>query len=183
MLISNSRKHLFRYAHIWNGIYKDNWGAFRTVWNIYHCVKSVHIRSYSGPYFPAFGLNTDGTPVLMSVFNKVVGLYNFIKKRLQVFSPYSIQIQTRITPNTDNFYAVCDRTYFWQYLTTKSCLLTIFTKNLYHRCFAGSLRYFRQSQNLKICNFSCWNYFKIFGTFYVDIGSGFEDNSQISEPL
>ena len=24
-----------------------------------HCVKSVHIRSYSGPYFPAFGLNTD----------------------------------------------------------------------------------------------------------------------------
>ena len=25
-----------------------------------HCVKSVHIRSYSGPYFPAFGLNTEG---------------------------------------------------------------------------------------------------------------------------
>ena len=24
-----------------------------------HCVKSVRIRSYSGPYFPAFGLNTD----------------------------------------------------------------------------------------------------------------------------
>ena len=24
-----------------------------------HCVKSVHNRSYSGPYFPAFGLNTD----------------------------------------------------------------------------------------------------------------------------
>ena len=23
-----------------------------------HCVKSVRIRSYSGPYFPAFGLNT-----------------------------------------------------------------------------------------------------------------------------
>ena len=23
-----------------------------------HCVKSVHIRSYSGPHFPAFGLNT-----------------------------------------------------------------------------------------------------------------------------
>ena len=22
-----------------------------------HCVKIVHIRSYSGPYFPAFGLN------------------------------------------------------------------------------------------------------------------------------
>ena len=24
-----------------------------------HCVKSVHIRSYSGPYFSVFGLNTD----------------------------------------------------------------------------------------------------------------------------
>ena len=24
-----------------------------------HCVKSVHIWSFSGPYFPAFGLNTD----------------------------------------------------------------------------------------------------------------------------
>ena len=24
-----------------------------------HCVKSVGIRSYSGPYFPAFGLNTE----------------------------------------------------------------------------------------------------------------------------
>ena len=27
--------------------------------NILHCVKSVLIRSYSSPYFPAFGLNTD----------------------------------------------------------------------------------------------------------------------------
>ena len=25
----------------------------------YHCVRSVRIRSYSGPYFPAFGLNTE----------------------------------------------------------------------------------------------------------------------------
>ena len=24
----------------------------------YHCAKSVEIRSFSGPYFPAFGLNT-----------------------------------------------------------------------------------------------------------------------------
>ena len=25
----------------------------------YHCVKSIRIRGFSGPYFPAFGLNTD----------------------------------------------------------------------------------------------------------------------------
>ena len=24
-----------------------------------HCVKPVHIQSYSGPHFPAFGLNTE----------------------------------------------------------------------------------------------------------------------------
>ena len=24
-----------------------------------YCMKSVHIQSYSGPYFPAFGLNTE----------------------------------------------------------------------------------------------------------------------------
>ena len=28
-------------------------------YNHYHCVKSVRIRSYSGPDFPAFGLKTD----------------------------------------------------------------------------------------------------------------------------
>ena len=44
------------------------------------CVKSVRIRSYSGRYFPAFGLNTD-----QSECGK---------------------IRTRITPNTDTFYAV-----------------------------------------------------------------------------
>ena len=27
--------------------------------NLSYCVKSVRIWSYSGPYFPAFGLNTE----------------------------------------------------------------------------------------------------------------------------
>ena len=30
-----------------------------------HYVKSVRIRSFSGPYFPAFGLNTDGVSLLI----------------------------------------------------------------------------------------------------------------------
>ena len=41
--------------------------------------KNVRIKSYSGPYFPAFGMNTER---------------------------YSGKIQIRITPNTDTFYAV-----------------------------------------------------------------------------
>ena len=47
-----------------------------------HCVKSVRTRSYSGPYLPVFGLNTER------------------------YSDECEKIQTRITPNTDTFYAV-----------------------------------------------------------------------------
>ena len=53
-----------------------------------HYVKSVRIQSYSGPYFPAFGLN---------------------KGRNGVSLPIQFEcgeIQTRITPNTNIFHAV-----------------------------------------------------------------------------
>ena len=53
-----------------------------------HCVKSVHIRSYSSPYFPAFGLNTERYGVSLHIQSK------------------SGKMRTRITPNTDNFHAV-----------------------------------------------------------------------------
>ena len=46
-----------------------------------HCVKNVRIRSFSGPYFPAFGLNSR----IQSECGK---------------------IRTRKTPNTDTFYAM-----------------------------------------------------------------------------
>ena len=44
---------------------------------------------YSSPYFPAFGLNTKRYEVSLRI-QSVCG-----------------KIQTRITPNTDIFYAVC----------------------------------------------------------------------------
>ena len=34
-----------------------------------HCVKNVRIRSFSGPYFPAFGLNTERYTEYLSVFS------------------------------------------------------------------------------------------------------------------
>ena len=34
---------------------------------ISHCVKSVQIRSFSGPYFPAFGLNTERCRVSLHI--------------------------------------------------------------------------------------------------------------------
>ena len=53
-----------------------------------HCVKSVRIRSYSGPYFPAFGLNTERYSASLRIQSECG------------------KIWTRITPNTDTFYAV-----------------------------------------------------------------------------
>ena len=52
----------------------------------HHCVKSVRIRSFSRPYFPAFGLNTE----IQSECGK---------------------IRTRKTPNTDIFHAACNETF------------------------------------------------------------------------
>ena len=53
-----------------------------------HCLKSVHIWSYSGPYFPAFGLNMERYSASLNIQSKCR------------------KIRTRITPNTDTFYAV-----------------------------------------------------------------------------
>ena len=55
-----------------------------------HYVKSVRIRSYSGPHFPAFRLNTERCSVSLRV------------------RPECRKIRTRITPNKDTFYAVED---------------------------------------------------------------------------
>ena len=53
-----------------------------------HCVKSVRIRSYFGPCFPAFGLNTETYGV-----------------SLRIPSEYG-KMWTRITPNTVTFHAL-----------------------------------------------------------------------------
>ena len=56
--------------------------------NFTHCVKRARIRNYFGPYFPAFGLNAERYSV-----------------SLRTQAEWG-EIRTRITPNTDTFYAV-----------------------------------------------------------------------------
>ena len=51
-------------------------------------MKSVRVRNFSGPYFPAFGLNTERYGV-----------------SLRIQSEYG-KIWTRKTPNMDTFHAV-----------------------------------------------------------------------------
>ena len=53
-----------------------------------HCMKSVRVRSYSGPHFPAFGLNTESDSVSLRIQSECG------------------KIRNRITPNTDTFYVV-----------------------------------------------------------------------------
>ena len=56
-----------------------------------HCVKSVRIRSYSGPHLPLFGLNTEKYGV-----------------SLRIQSEFG-KMRTRITPNADTFHAVLNK--------------------------------------------------------------------------
>ena len=49
------------------------------------CMKRARIRSYSGPYFPVFGLNTERYSVSLYIQSECW------------------KIPTRITPNTDTF--------------------------------------------------------------------------------
>ena len=53
-----------------------------------HYVKSVRISSYSGPYFPAFGLNTERYGVSLRIESECG------------------KMRTRITRNTDTFHVV-----------------------------------------------------------------------------
>ena len=55
---------------------------------LYYCVKSVRIRSFSGPYFLAFGLNTERYWVSLRILSKCG------------------KIRTRKTTNTGTFHAV-----------------------------------------------------------------------------
>ena len=60
-----------------------------------HCVKSVRIRSYSGPHFSLSRIRTEYGETLRISPNSVRMRENAGK------------MGTRITPNTDTFYAVC----------------------------------------------------------------------------
>ena len=65
--------------------------------DIMHCMKSVRIRSFSGPYFPAFGLNTDRYSVSLRIQNvgkcgpKKLWVRIFVAQRWSVIIMYHIR--------------------------------------------------------------------------------------------
>ena len=70
-----------------------------------YCVKNIRIRSYSGPHFPAFGLNTERYPISLRIQSECG------------------KIWTRITPNTDIF---CTVGIFCCFSSKETCLVNNF---------------------------------------------------------
>ena len=66
----------------------DELQKYKANYTRYHCVKNVQMRTFSGPYFPVFGLNTE--------------IYSV---NLRIQSKYR-KIRTRKTPHLDDFYAL-----------------------------------------------------------------------------
>ena len=66
----------------------DNQTKISKIYNKYHCVEVLRIRSYSGPHFSSFRLNIERYFVSLCIQSKCR------------------KTRTRITPNTDTFYAV-----------------------------------------------------------------------------
>ena len=60
----------------------------------YHCVKSVQIQSFSGPYFPALGLNMEIYGVNLRIQSE------------SVFSPNTVKYGPEKTPYLDTSHAV-----------------------------------------------------------------------------
>ena len=70
-----------------------------------HCIKSVHIQSYSGPYFPAFSRIRTKYGEIRST-----SPYGVLIRSISLYSVPTREnagkMRTRITPNMDSFYAV-----------------------------------------------------------------------------
>ena len=102
------------------------------------CVKSIRIRNFSGPNFPAFGLNTER-----------YGLSFRIQQECG-------KISTRKTPNTDTFHGVILVILQWLVLPFtvktglrfKGCLivLTFFCEKLLCRKFVKKCRWNKEIQ-------------------------------------
>ena len=92
-----------------------------------HCAKSVRIRSYSGSYFPAFGLNTERYGVSLRIQSECR------------------KIRTRITPNTDTFHAV---------LLSRKCLsaenFVSILSTIRQKEISSSLLFFNESESFMI---------------------------------
>ena len=100
---------------------------FRSSLPKFHCVKSVHIWSYSGPHFPALGQNKERYSV-----------------SLRFQSEYG-KMRTRTTPNTNTFHTVFTQRPWSDYLQIlcTDYYLTLFLRDWLLLCaFLFTVRFF-----------------------------------------
>ena len=65
-----------------------------TILNVDHCLRSVRIQSFSGPYFPAFGLNTERYSLCGKIrTSKNPNTDTFSGSKYYVSSEYSVHAQ------------------------------------------------------------------------------------------
>ena len=58
---------------------------YKNYFNNMHCVKDVCIWGYSGPYFPALGLNTPVFGLLMRAYNPNGIVRAFLRKETAMY--------------------------------------------------------------------------------------------------
>ena len=75
-----------------------NFPLFFEHFNKLHCVKSVGIRSYSGAYFPAFGLNTDQNNSEYGHFSRSAK----VKKRVVLLITFGLEKFFRSSSQAEN---------------------------------------------------------------------------------
>ena len=104
--------HNFYLVHFWITGLTSEAEAYSEPCQTPHCVKSVRIRRFSGPYFPAFGLNTKRYGVSLRIQLKCG------------------KIRTRRTLNTNTFHAVSKTELFANISNGSQPLTTLMEENV-----------------------------------------------------
>ena len=73
------------YASVINIFFKPLYRLFCILAIGNHCVKSIHIQGLSGPYFPAFGLNTERYRVSLRILSECGKIRTTKKSKLDTF--------------------------------------------------------------------------------------------------
>ena len=106
--------------------------TFHFTLRLLHWVKSVHIQSFSGPYFPTFGLDTERYGVSLRIQSECGKLWT--KKTPNTDTSWS-EIRVWNTTETNGRVPACDRFYinFWDKIVMSWEFLTSpdFITNLY----------------------------------------------------
>ena len=113
-----------------------------------HFVKSVGIWSFSDPYFPAFGLNTERYSVSLRILSKCG------------------KMRSRKTPNMNTFHAVCFSQFFWKSVIILTDVRKILIYNLLKylkasSTFSSNKPYFSSNELILKLDTSCLTYHQI----------------------